>query len=454
MSHQVAIPRGPLGDSPVPAIRMVQSSRLIRRLANVVLFGLVLTCIAMIWVPWQQTSRGTGSVIAFVPQERQQTVTSPVKGIVAQVNPALREGARVKQGDEILMLEPQAATLRSQLENQLNDYDSKKKTAEAKAEAYAANIESWKEVLKFAVQAADEQVEAARAKLQSKRESVPGYEAKELQARLNHERQLRLFQQGATAEKEVEKLKKDLDVAIAELAAAKQDVKAAEEELKAKQSERQEKQRTAQTKIDDSRAYRETALGEIATVNKEIRDLQIKLDELKRQVITAPRDGTIFRMPLFERGQAVKESDPLFTIVPDTDQRAVELWIAGNDVPLVRPGDHVRLQFEGWPAVQVAGWPSIAVGTFGGEVFAIDATDDGTGRFRIQVRPSSEPGELDWPELRQGVRANGWVMLRKVRLGWELWRQLNGFPPSLSKEAGAKAEKDDADKKSVPKLPK
>ena len=73
----------------------------------------------------------------------------------------------------------------------------------------------------------------------------------------------------------------------------------------------------------------------------------------------------------------------------------------------------------------------------------IDATDDGTGRFRVLVQPTTG---ADWPSdryLRQGVRANGWVMLQQVTLGYELWRQLNGFPPSVSKEEpiGKQSEK-------------
>jgi hypothetical protein len=107
-----------------------------------------------------------------------------------------------------------------------------------------------------------------------------------------------------------------------------------------------------------------------------------------------------------------------------------ELQIDGNDLPLVRPGDKVRLQFEGWPAAQFVGWPSVAVGTFGGRVYLVDPTADDKGRFRILVEP--DPDDHDWPDqqfLRQGVRAQGWVLLERVSVGWELWRQLNGFPP-------------------------
>ena len=146
--------------------------------------------------------------------------------------------------------------------------------------------------------------------------------------------------------------------------------------------------------------------------------------------VLAPRDGTVFRLNVNEQGDTVKEGDSLLTIVPDFTEKAVEIFVAGNDMPLVQEGQEVRLQFEGWPAVQVAGWPSLAVGVFSGIVTNVDATDNGKGEFRILVT-SNKDDRNTWPSdryLRQGVRANGWVMLRRVSLGYEIWRQLNGFP--------------------------
>jgi hypothetical protein len=46
-----------------------------------------------------------------------------------------------------------------------------------------------------------------------------------------------------------------------------------------------------------------------------------------------------------------------------------------------------------------------------------------------------DPGDEPWPStrfLRQGVRANAWVLLNRVSLGFEIWRQFNGFPPTLT----------------------
>ena len=435
----------------LPALKLIESSRTAWRLANALLTFLAICIVAMLFVPWQQSAKGTGGVVAYVPQERQQTVTSPVKGVVLQVAEGLREGMRVKKGDFILEIEPNAANLRDQLMSQVQDLNTKLATAQVKSEVYAQNVIDFQAAQIAAVDAANELVEAAKSKWDAELQLAPGYEAKELQARLNHERQRGLSEKGIKAQVEVEKFKKDWDVAKSDLESLKMKITAAMDEWQAKQNERIQKEREAKTKVDYARAMQQDALGQMATIQKEKRDLEIKLAELDRMKIFAPRDGTVFRMPVFERGQMLKEGDALFTIVPDTTERVVELWISGNDMPLVRRGDHVRLQFEGWPAVQFAGWPSVAVGTFGGEVAAVDPADDGKGKFRVQVQASDDE---EWPSerfLRQGVRANGWVMLSQVRLGYEIWRQLNGFPPVISPEEPMSQSKDD--KKKVP-LPK
>ena len=139
----------------------------------------------------------------------------------------------------------------------------------------------------------------------------------------------------------------------------------------------------------------------------------------------------------------LKSGDSIAAFVPDTANLVVELSMDGNDIPLIHAGDPVRLQFEGWPAVQFTGWPSVAVGTFGGRVMLVDATDNGYGKFRILVQP--DPKDEAWPSnryLRQGVRTNGWVLLNRVSLGYELWRQFNGFPPTVTQQLdkGGEAE--------------
>ncbi len=433
-------------------VRLIQSTREIRMLASAVLVLLLVAAVSMAFLPWQQSGRGTGRVIAFSPQERIQEVLSPSKGIIVQVAEGLGDGVRVNKDDVLLEIQPTAANLEDQLDRSRRDLGEKLDTALSKVQIYELNIEGYEAARDFAVQAAAELVKSAEAKLAAKQKALPGYEAKLWQAEQNYARQKKLLAEGLKSEKEVEMLKKDVDVAKSELDSLLEEITSSEKELANKKAEQEQKLAEAQTKVESARGLMQAALGEAATIRKELRDMEIKINELDRLVVRAPSDGTIHRLPVFAGGQTVKEGDYLLTIVPEMTEKAVELSVRGNDLPLIHVGDHVRLQFEGWPALQFSGWPSVAVGTFGGQVAAIDPSDDGTGKFRVLVKANTEDSWPDDRYLRQGVRANGWVMLGTVSLGYEIWRQLNGFPPVLTEPKGDSANKDDS--KSKLKLPK
>jgi hypothetical protein len=204
-------------------------------------------------------------------------------------------------------------------------------------------------------------------------------------------------------------------------------------DLLSKQAERAHKASDADAKISKERSTLEKARADLAKAQAGRARVDVKVDRQRSQVIVAPRDGVILHILVNQGGAQVKAGDALATLVPDADVRAVELWVSGNDAPLVSPGRQVRLQFEGWPAVQFSGWPSVAVGTFGGRVSFVDYAANVKGRFRVVVQP--DPEDEPWPgqqALRQGARANGWVLLNQVTLGFEMWRQLNGFPPSVA----------------------
>jgi len=431
------------------ALNLVQSSKIARRMAQVLIVGMLVSILGMAFLPWQQTSRGSGQVVALDPQQRPQTVESPSKGIIVKVAEGLLEGSKVKKDQVLLELEPFAGDLVSQLNAQLDQLNAKLKSTQNMRDVYKKNVNYFTDAQEFAVNSALDMVESSKAKLESIREKIPGAESKEHQAKLQYDRQVELLDKGWNAEKDFEKGRKDWEVAESDLKALLQEMKSVEKEVESKKKQVEEKRSVTQTYIEKARAEEQDAIGKIAGIEKEIGDIQIKLGALKRLTISAPCDGTIMRMPVYPRGKTVKENEPLLTIVPDSTQNAVELLVMGNDMPLVQVGQEVRLQFEGWPGVQFAGWPSVAIGTFSGRVTSVDPTDNGKGKFRILVIPNKD--DKKWPAkkyLRQGVRVNGWVMLKRVTLGYEVWRQLNGFPVILSE--------DDPDKKpsKVPKLPK
>lgn len=157
--------------------------------------------------------------------------------------------------------------------------------------------------------------------------------------------------------------------------------------------------------------------------------IEVQLARQDTQVVYAPRDGFIMHITAGGISTQVKEGDILATFVPDNVTRAVELYVNGLDAPLIAKGRKVRLMFEGWPSVQFSGWPAVAIGTFAGQVAAVDSSVSPNGKFRILV---TETKEEPWPDahfLRMGAQAKGWVLLNEVPLGYELWRRMNSFPP-------------------------
>ncbi|WP_442483266.1 HlyD family secretion protein [Aeoliella sp. SH292] len=443
-----------------PAMRLVRSSRLARRVAKGLIVCLILTVVAMALAPWQQTITGRGQVVAFAPTDRRQLVESPIKGRIVRWGDNIRENTYVEAGQMILEIQDLDPQLMSRLQEQLEAGRRQVTASEGQIEAarrqvdvlktiietYDAQVAAFEDVKQQTVAAATEYIRMSQNKLQAEQQSLQAATAGLRQAEADYERQKQLHSEGLASELKMQLAERKYQESLAKQEQARSYVDAAESELVAKNRERDAKEREAQAKVDSVKASLRKAHSdvakaegdfaktesELAKLQQEVVDLQVALARQENQTICAPRAGYLMDLVATRSGEYVKVGDPLFEIVPKVDELAAQIWIDGNDVPLVSAGRKVRLQFEGWPAVQFSGWPSVAVGTFGGVVSIVDSTDDGQGRFRVVVVPDQdcEPWPT-YPYLRQGARANGWILLDRVTLSYEMWRRLNGFPPAL-----------------------
>lgn len=456
----------------LPSLRLARSSRLARRFGRFLAAMLGLAIIAALFAPWQQSVTGSGSVVAYAPLERQMIVEAPIKGRIVSWGEGIYENAHVKEGQVILevqdvdpeyltRLQSQEASGQRQLEAATENLEAASRQVQATEAAvapYEGQLRAYQNARIEVVAAADEYIKMAEQKVKAEERALEEAQAGLTQAKADHERQKTLFEKQIASELKFQQAEQKYLQAQAKVGKAEAYIQAAKNELDAKRRERDAKDRKAQAEVEYAQAMLTKANGEVAKGQSEVAKarsevtkaeqslakLQTAVSRQKGQVVKAPRDGFILQLLANQGGEMVKEGDPLCVIVPDTSDRAVQVWLDGNDAPLVEPGRHVRLQFEGWPAVQFAGWPSVAVGTFGGEVISVDSTDNGRGQFRVLVGPASD--DTAWPSeryLRQGVRANGWVLLEEVGLGYELWRRLNGFPPVVSME---EPEKNDPSK--------
>lgn len=321
------------------SIDIVKSISTHRFLARVLIILFLLVVSSIVVTPWQQYSTGAGRVIAYAPDERLQSISSPVDGRISKWY--VSEGATVKAGDPLVQLSDLDPQIISRLQSEL---------------------------------------ESALQRMQAAKQAVELSE-------LNLKRQKQLAEKGLSSQRTYE---------LAQLEYSKM-------------------------------------LSALSDATAELAQVEVKFSRQSAQIVNAPTDGVVQRVFGSSNGLVIKTGDSLVTLAPTNNSSAVELLVDGNDVPLITVGRKTRVQFEGWPAVQIVGWPSMAIGTFGGTVGVVDPVDDGSGKFRIIVFP--DPTDIPWPDrnfLRLGVRAQGWVLMDRVKLWYEIWRRFNGFPKTAN----------------------
>ena len=189
---------------------------------------------------------------------------------------------------------------------------------------------------------------------------------------------------------------------------------------------------TAQSNRFDSEA-------QVTKLENEFANYEIRSD---MYFIRAPQSGFINKAIQAGIGETFKEGDRLVGIMPADYLVAVETYVEPIDLPLIQLGEKVRIQFDGWPAIVFSGWPNLSYGTFGGEVVAVETFISENGKYRVLLAP--DPHDPDWPEdIRVGSGANTIALLDDVPIWFEIWRQLNGFPPNYYQPQNtlAKAQK-------------
>ena len=409
---------------PLPALSLAGSAKFTRIFSRLLLLGFIVFVVGILFLPWRQFVAGTGRVIAFNPLDRRINIEAQVSGRVKHLH--VTEGQRVKKGELIAEIQDNDPNLINNLKAQRETIESRRYFALGRVESLTAQITQQELAKAQAINGAEQRVVAAKIAAET--------------ALLNYTRTQDLYAKKLESQRNLELATLSRDSTAAELKSSVAALKRTSNDFDAS--------------IASTHASKGTALSEVATAERDLSVIDVQINQNLRQIVDAPRDGIVLQVAATD-GTYLRPGSLICVIIPETDSRFVEIMVDGNDMPLIhsrkdgQPGSPVRIAFEGWPAVQMIGWPQLAIGTFGGEVVFVDATDDGLGKFRVVVGPADDivdrgdskgPVTVGWPDkdrwLRQGTRANAWVMLDQVPLWFEIWRQINGFPPVISNAEG------------------
>lgn len=410
-------------------VLLVPRSRALRVAAGTIAAVFVLAILALWLAPWQQSVAGTGRAIAYAPLDRQQPIQTPIAGRLVKWH--VVEGQLVREGQLVATVADNDDGLADRLARSRSAAETRFEAATQSVTVLGAQVTALESARASATLAAARRVDMAVERLRAAEQARDGAAAAAKTAELNTRRIQALADDGLSSTRDREVAELALEIARVELERATANVRAARGEIASLRAEQERTDATTRAEVERARASWQAARSDVARADAELQERETAVARQRTMQVLAPRAGTILRQLAGEGAEYVSAGDAIATLVPETTSRAAELWVSGRDGPLVSPGRKVRLQFEGWPAVQFVGWPSVAVGTFPGVVAFVDAAADAKGRFRVVVVP--DPDAEPWPDsgvLRQGARVNGWILLDRVRLGYELWRQWNGFPPS------------------------
>jgi len=397
-------------------------------------------CIIMvigIFLPWTQNIRARGTVTSLSPDQRPQTIHAIIPGRLEEW--FVREGQLVNKGDTILRLSEVKAEYFDPmlLDRTQQQIDAKEMTAisyDEKVRSLDAQIDALTGGLRIKLEQAENKILQAKLKIQS--DSIRAVAARtEINvADDQYARGEQQFNEGLLSKVELERRQVAQQRANATLIEAQNQLLNARNEFLNAQLDITGIRNDYRDKMSKAESEKFASMSQFYTTEGEVSKMQVDLANYTVRAgnyyVTAPQQGYITKAIVTGLGETVKEGDPLVSVMPARFELAVELYVRPMDMPLINNGQKVRFFFDGWPSIVFSGWPNTSYGTFGGEVVAIDNFISPNGKYRILVGPDKD-GE-EWPAaLRVGGAAVGFALMSDVPIWYELWRQVNGFPPDL-----------------------
>ena len=398
-------------------------------------YGFIVLLLIILFLPWTQNIRAKGTVTTLRQEQRPQQMNTIIPGKIAKWH--VKEGDFVKPGDTIVQL---AEIKDDYLDPALVNRTKEQLTAkELSVDYYKSKVDVTRSQIGALNAAMDLKQNQLQNKMQQLRLKVQS-DSMELIAANNdlkiadvqYKRQKALFDSGLVSLTQLEQRNQVHQNAMAKKVSAENKLAAAQQDLTITQIEMNSVEQEFAEKISKAQGDQFQSLSQIATGQSDIAKLQNQYTNYSIRsglyYITAPQSGQVTKAKKAGIGEIVKEGEMLVEIVPDKIQYAVELFVRPVDLPLVAKGQKVRFLFDGFPAIVFSGWPNASYGTFGGKIVAVENSVSVNGKFRVLV--AEDPDDKPWPyQLKVGTGANGIALMKNVPVWYELWRNVNGFPP-------------------------
>jgi adhesin transport system membrane fusion protein len=404
----------------------------------------------LMFLPWTQNITSQGVVTTLTPGQRPQDIQSQIPGRIEEW--FVREGDYVKKGDTILRIsEVKSAYFDDRLIERTNEQITAKSSSviayQAKVAALGRQIAALQQ--ERSLKTAQTKNKLLQSKLKVKSDSIK-FEAAKTNLKIAEKQFIRtetLQKEGLKAVIDVEEKGLKLQETQAKIIGQENALLASKNEILNAQLELTRIGATFADKISKAQSDMYTAQSSGFDAKVQVSKLENSNSNYKVRssllYISSPQNGFINKAIKGGIGGTFKEGESLVGIMPEKYDLAVETYVRPIDLPLLHIHEKVRVQFDGWPAIVFSGWPNVSYGTYGAKVIAIERFISDNGKYRVLLAPDEK--DHTWPTaIRVGSGAKTIALLEDVPIWFELWRQLNSFPPNYYQPQENKKEKFDA----------
>lgn len=404
---------------------------------NQFLIGASIFALLFVLLPWTQNIRGNGFVTTIAPEHRPQTIHTAIAGRIEKWY--VSEGQFVNKGDTILFISEIKEdyfdpNLVANTESQMKAKQLSETSYESKAKSLATQIVAIEREKTLKLEQARNKIEQSLYKVKSDSMDLEAVKTQLKIAQTQFKRSQDLNKEGLKPMTDVEDKRLKLQDAEAKIITQQNKLLSSKNDLINARVEINRITAEYADKVSKAESDRFTALSSQFDTEAQVNKLQNQVTNYKMRnelyYIKAPQSGYVNRALQSGLGETIKEGTPIVSIMPSKYAIAVETFIEPIDMPLIHKGEKVRIWFDGWPTIVFSGWPNTSYGTFGGEIVAIENFISTNGKYRVLI--AQDPKDKPWPkELNIGSGAQTFALLNNVPIWYEIWRNLNGFPPDF-----------------------
>ena len=402
--------------------------------------GSILALILFLFLPWTQNIQSNGMVTTRLQENRPQNVQTQIAGRIAQWK--VKEGDLVRKGDTILILtEVKDNYLDPKLVERTREQANAKRMSidyyKGKASATQYQIEAIERGRELKIQQLKNYLNQLQSKLKAEQAELVAAKNDYNLALDQRDRQKKMFQDGLVSQTQLQQREVAFQNALAKKTIVENKIAQTQQEIANNQVEQNsaiqeyiEKKQKAEGDRLSSLSEANTSLADASKLENQVSNYEMRSEQY---IVKAPQDGQVVQVARSGIGEILKEGEIIGLVVPNRNNAyAVEVFVRPVDLPLIEKGQKVRLIFDGFPTIVFTGWPKGSYGTFGGKIVAFENTISENGLFRVLVVEDKK--DDPWPkQIKVGSGAKCILLLKNVPIWYEVWRNINGFPPDYYK---------------------